>query len=121
MNSFGTRLKKYREDLSTQRGQKVGQIALAKELGVAKGYIGDLEINSRKPSKNLLIKLVEHSGKSLNYWMNGVESYDASNSIDLVIDYMIEKGVITDTNISSEAWDIIKDSVLLEVERKLSR
>lgn len=118
-NSFAQRLKDYRKDLSMKRNEKVGQEQLAHELGISKGNIGDLERGQRPPSKRVLVKLVEHSGKSLSYWMDGVQKYEAPNSVDLVLDRMIEKGIIKDTNLSSEAWEIIKKAVILEIERKL--
>lgn len=116
---FSERLKEYRKELEMKRNEKVGQVKLAEELGVSKGNIGDLERGVRKPSKKLLAKLVKHSGKSLSYWMYGIEGYEAPNSVDLVLDRMIEKGLIKDTNLDEEVWKIIKEAVLLEVERKL--
>jgi len=116
---FAKRLKKYRKELEIKRGEKVGQVKLAEELEVSKGNIGDLERGEREPSKKLLIKLCEHSGKSLSYWMDGVEEYEAPNSVDLVLDRMIEKGLIENTDLSPEVWEIVKKAVLLEVERKL--
>jgi len=121
MNNFGKKLKDYRKELEIKRGEKVGQIQLAAELGVSKGNIGDLERGTRLPSKKLLIKLVEHSGKSLDYWMDGIDEYEAPNSVDLVLDKMIEKGLITNLDLSDEVWSIIKKAVLLEIERKLSK
>lgn len=117
--SFSEKLKEYRKELSLKRGRKVGQVQLANELGISKGNIGNLESGERPPSKKLLIKLVEHSGKSLDYWLDGVEEYEAPNSVDLVLDKMIEKKLIIDTNITIEVWEIIKQAVQLEIERKL--
>lgn len=117
--TFAQRLKEYRRELSVKRNEKIGQEKLAEELGISKGNIGDLERGKRPPSKRILVKLVEHSGKSLSYWMDGVEEYEAPNSVDLVLDRMIEKGIINDTNLSNEAWGIIKKAVILEIERKL--
>ena len=120
-NSFSERLKNYRSSLHVKRGEKVGQVKLAEELGISKGNIADLERGTRPPSKKLLVKLVEHSGKSLSYWMDGVEEYEPENSVDLVIDRMIERGLIKDTNLTDELWDIIKKAVQLEIERKLDK
>jgi transcriptional regulator with XRE-family HTH domain len=116
---FSGKLKEYRKELELKRNEKVGQVRLAEELGVSKGNIGDLECGSRMPSKKLLVKLVEHSGKSLSYWMEGIEEYEAPNTVDLVLDKMIEKGLIKDTELSGEVWEIIKKAVLLEIERKI--
>lgn len=116
---FAEKLKEYRKELSKKRNKRVGQIQLAEELGISKGNIGNLESGKRPPSKKLLVKLAEHSGKSLDYWMEGLEEYEAPNTLDLVLDRMIDKGIIKDTNISEDAWRIIKEAVLLEIERKL--
>lgn len=119
--NFAEKLKEYRKELEIKRNEKVGQVKLAEELGISKGNIGDLERGNRLPSKKLLVKLVEHSGKSLNYWMDGVEEYEAPNSVDLVLDKMIEKGLIKSTNLDNDVWEIIKKAVLLEIERKLDK
>lgn len=118
---FSEKLKEYRKELETKRNKKVGQVQLAEELGISKGNIGDLERGNRVPSKKILVKLVEHSGKSLDYWMDGIEEYEAPNSLDLVLDRMIAKGVIKKgVPISKEVWDILRDAVQLEIDRKLS-
>lgn len=119
--SFAKKLKEYRKELELKRNEKVGQVKLSEELGISKGNIGDLERGTRLPSKKLLVKLVEHSGKSMDYWMDGINEYEAPNTLDLVLDKMIEKGLITDTNLDDEVWTIIKKAVLLEVERKLDK
>lgn len=117
--AFAEKLKEYRKELELKRNEKVGQVQLAKELGISNGNIGNLESGKRLPSKKLLMKLAEHSGKSIDYWMDGIDEYEAPNSVDLVLDRMIKKGLIKDTNLSNEVWKIIKKAVLLEIERKL--
>jgi transcriptional regulator with XRE-family HTH domain len=72
---FAEKLKEYRKELGAKRNIKVGQIQLADELEISKGAIGNLESGKRPPSKDLLIKLAMHSGKSLDYWMDGIEEY----------------------------------------------
>lgn len=116
---FSEKLKEYRDQLEIKRNKKVGQVQLAEELGISKGAIGNLESGERVPSKKILVKLAEHSRKSLSYWMDGVEEYEAPNSVDLVLDKAIEKGLIKDTNLSDEVWEIIKKAVILEIERKI--
>lgn len=116
---FSERLKAYRKELSIKRNEKVGQVKLALELGVSKGNIGDLECGNRMPSKKLLLKLAEHSGKSLDYWMDGIEEYEAPDTVALVIETMIANGMITSTVLSKDAQNIINDAVLIEIERRL--
>lgn len=120
VKTFAQKLKEYRNELSIKRKEKVGQIKLAEELEVSRGIIGDLERNKRTPSKKFLVKLVEHSGKSLDFWMDGLEEYEAPNTVDLVLDKMIENKLITSLNdLNDEVWSIIKKAVILEVKRKL--
>lgn len=116
---FAEKLKEYRKELEIKRNEKVGQIRLAKEIGISNGSIGNLESGKRMPSKNILIKLAEHSGKSLSYWLDGINEYEAPNTVDLALDRMIEKGLIKNIDLSDEVWDILKKAVLLEIERKL--
>jgi len=116
---FSEKLKEYRKELEIKRNVKVGQVQLALELGISNGSIGNLESGTRAPSKRILIKLAEHSGKSLSYWADGVDEYEAPNSVDLVLDKMIEKGLIKNTELDDEVWKIIKKAVQLEIERKL--
>ncbi|MBS6502897.1 MAG: helix-turn-helix transcriptional regulator [Clostridium sp.] len=118
-NIFASKLKEYRYALSLSRGKKVGQVQLALELGISKGAMGNLEAGKRFPSKKILIKLAEHSGKSIDYWMDGLDEFEAPNSVDLVLDKMIEDGLIIDENLNDEVWEIIKKAVALEVQRKL--
>lgn len=69
----------------------------------------------------LLIKLVKHSGKSIDYWMDGVDNYEAPNTVNLVLDRLISLNVITSTNIDGKVWDVIKKAVELEIQRKLDK
>lgn len=116
---FAEKLKDYRKELEIKRNEKVGQVRLAEELGISNGAIGNLESGKRMPSKKILIKLAKHSRKSLSYWMEGIEEYEAPNTVDLVLDKMIENGLIRNTELSNDVWEIIKKAVLLEVERKI--
>jgi len=117
---FSEKIKDYRKELGIKRNGKVGQVVFANELGISRGNIGDLERGERSPSKKLLVKLVEHSGKSLSYWMDGIDEYEAPNTVDLILDKMIETGVIQKgIKIDAKVWDILIKSVQLEIDRKL--
>lgn len=116
---FSEKLKEYRKELEIKRSEKVGQVKLAEELGISNGAIGNLESGTRLPSKSILVKIAEHSGKPLDYWMEGISGYEPPNTLDLVLDTMIAEGLITDLNLSDDVWEIIKKAVLLEVERRL--
>lgn len=71
------------------------------------------------PGKALLKKIAEHSGKSLDYWMEGIEEYEPPNTVDLAIDKMIANKVITSIKLKEEVKEILWEAVLLEIERKL--
>lgn len=119
---FSEKLKEYRQELSLKRGTNVGQIQLANELNISKGNIGNLESGKRMPSKSLLVKLAKHSGKSLEYWMDGIEKYKAPDTVDLVLDKMIEEKVIISpdlSELSKEAKELLFQAIQLEIERKL--
>jgi transcriptional regulator with XRE-family HTH domain len=116
---FAKKLKEYRKELEQKRGEKVVQVQLAEELGISKGAIGNFESGLRVPSKSILKKLAKHSGKSIDYWMEGIEEYEPPNTVDLVLNKMITNKVITSTNLNDEIKAIIWEAVLLEIERKL--
>ena len=60
-NVFGKNLKQLRELT------KVGQVQLAKELGVSKGIISMWENGLREPTMSSLISLAKYFGVSIDY------------------------------------------------------
>ena len=60
-NVFGQNLKQLRELA------KVGQVQLAKELGVSKGIISMWENGLREPTMSSLISLAKYFGVSIDY------------------------------------------------------
>ncbi|MBQ3158164.1 MAG: helix-turn-helix transcriptional regulator [Clostridia bacterium] len=60
-NIFGQNLKQLRELA------KVGQVQLAKELGVSKGIISMWENGLREPTMSSLISLAKYFGVSIDY------------------------------------------------------
>lgn len=117
---FKDKLKTYRKELEEIRGEKVGQVKLASELGISRGNIGDLETGVRQPSKKIISILVKHSGKSIDYWMNGTKEYEAPDTVAILLDKLIELKVITSTELDSRVWKLITKSILIEIERKLN-
>ena len=59
--SFGERLK----ELRTEKG--IGQVALAKELGVGKSVISLWELNQCDPTLTNLKRIAEYFGVTLDY------------------------------------------------------
>ncbi|HIU80124.1 MAG TPA: helix-turn-helix transcriptional regulator [Candidatus Coproplasma excrementipullorum] len=60
-NVFGQRLKELRQEFS------VGQVALAKSIGVSKGIISLWENGLREPSMSNLIALAKYFNVSVDY------------------------------------------------------
>ena len=65
-NTFGERLKDLRKD------KNIGQIALAKEIGVGKSVISLWENNQCEPTLSKLISLAEFFSVSMDY-LAGIE------------------------------------------------
>ena len=62
-NVFGQRLKELRQEFS------VGQVALAKSIGVSKGIISLWENGLREPSMSNLIALAKYLNVSVDYFV----------------------------------------------------
>lgn len=60
-NMFGVRLKELRQE------KEMGQVELAKELGVSKGVISLWENGLREPGMNSLIILAKYFSVSVDY------------------------------------------------------
>lgn len=65
---FTERLKAYRKDLDLNKRQ------MAVLLNVSESYYNTVENNKRKPSKNILTKLVKLSDKPEEFWVYGVQA-----------------------------------------------
>lgn len=92
---FKDRLNKYRNSLGyTQR-------MLASELDVSENYYSLFENGVRRPSRNFLIKLVNHSGKPEEYWLHGITEEEyyleriKNKSLNTVIQTLFDLNVIT--------------------------
>ncbi|MDE5728997.1 MAG: helix-turn-helix domain-containing protein [Clostridia bacterium] len=59
--SFGEKLKELRQE------KNIGQIQLAKELGVGKSVISLWELNRCEPTLSNLVKIAEFFGVSIDY------------------------------------------------------
>ncbi len=71
---FSDQLKRYRNELGlTQR-------ELGKKLDVSKATIGQLETGLKEPSKVLLEKIYEFSGKNMNWWLGSNEQLKYSQT-----------------------------------------
>lgn len=129
---FKDRLNKYRNSLGyTQR-------MLAHELDVSENYYSLFENGVRKPSRNFLIKLVNHSGKPEEYWLKGVteEQYYLerikNKSLNTVINTLFDLNIIKDNNdidrlFSKDVYEdnsfehLIIEAIKVDLEAELKR
>lgn len=68
---FNDRLKEFREFLNIKTKQE-----MANKLGITRSLYSMLENGTRKPSQNVLDKLVEISNKPEEYWIYGITQED---------------------------------------------
>ena len=129
---FKDRLNRYRNSLGyTQR-------MLAHELDVSENYYSLFENGVRKPSRNFLIKLVNHSGKPEEYWLKGVteEQYYLerikNKSLNTVINTLFDLNIIKDNNdidrlFSKDVYEensfehLIIEAIKVDLEAELKR
>lgn len=88
MNDFLNRLNAYME----QHGLRAQD--LVNKLDVNKSYISRLLNNISPPNVEFLEKLSAYTGKSINWWLHGVEEYKGMESLNDLVDTFIEKGFI---------------------------
>ncbi|MFX0547947.1 helix-turn-helix transcriptional regulator [Hathewaya histolytica] len=83
---FSNRLKDYRASLN------LTQEEFANKSGITRGVISMLEANKRPPSKKVLLKLREFSGKDVEWWLEGETSkeYSDLSALNALLDYMVD-------------------------------
>ncbi|WP_270545616.1 helix-turn-helix domain-containing protein [Clostridium butyricum] len=64
--NFENRLKNYRKNLGLKKRE------LADKLELSESYYNMIENGKRNPSKSFIIKLVNYSKKSEEYWIYGI-------------------------------------------------
>lgn len=67
MKEFKDRLREYRNSLGIKT-----QKDMAETIGITRQLYSNLESGYKSPSKNVLDKLVSHSGQPEEYWLYGV-------------------------------------------------
>lgn len=118
--NFQSRLKAYRLDLGIDTKRE-----MAEKIGIKESLYGMLESGNREPSKNVLKKLVDHSGLPEEYWIYGIlndnfinnreELKDTKESINLLINL----GIITDENLSKEAIEVLLAALKADIKHIL--
>lgn len=112
------------EKIKNYRSEKnLTQNELADELDISRSQLAMIESNKRPISKQLRNKLAEISGKSLKWWITDTEydesSYKEMTAMSMLLDYMIDKGVLKSPDDVYSETDHIMKMVAEEVRIKL--
>lgn len=107
--------------ISYMNDNNVKQIDIInKNTSLTKGYVSMVVNGKRQPNTEFLNALSELSGKSINWWLHGVEKYDNLYSLNELLDFFIENGSIDkDGNMDTETKDMIDTMLKKEIRVKL--
>ena len=98
------------------------QIDIAKMSGLSRGAISNIISRNRGANDKLLKALSNQSGKSINWWLEGVDNYDNLYSLNKLIDYFINDGSIKeDGSMDQETWEILCTMLKKEINVKLHK
>lgn len=117
---FSERLRTYRVELGIAKKKHMAQ-----KLGVSEQLYSMLENGSRRPSKEVMKKLVDFSGIPVEYWEYGnvnkeslterEELKDTKESINLLINL----GLIKDENLSEETLEVLIAALKADIKHIL--
>lgn len=114
--NFIDRLNSFIED------NKLKQIDIVNKAGISRGFLSMILKGKRQPSLELLNALSEMSGKSINWWLHGKEEYDNLDSLNSLVNYLIEKGFIeSDGSMDKEYENILLEMLKKEIKVKLQK
>lgn len=114
MNSFDERLRIYMSE------NNISQIELSNKLGLTRGYISAVYNGKKAPSKNFIQSMAKLSGKSETWWMTGKEVYDNLDSLNALINTLINTGDIKpDGSMNDDIRMIINTMIDKEIKVKL--
>lgn len=98
----------------------IKQIDIANKLGVNKSYISNVISGRVPPSEKIINELVEMSGKNEHWWLFGKEEYDNLDSLNSLLDNLIERELIDkDGNMNETIYNSIQAVLKAEIEHKL--
>jgi len=90
--------------IKAQRGQ-LSQTEFAGKMGMKQKYISQVETDEVKPSINLLMKIKEYTGASIDYILYGHES---SNGHGMATNQsFVDLGEIADTNLAKSMFQAL--------------
>ena len=91
-----------------------------KDKSLSKGYVSMVVNGKRQPNTEFLNALSELNGKSINWWLHGVDSYDNLYSLNELLNFFIDNGSIDENgNMDIETKDIIDTMLKKEIRVKL--
>ena len=116
MDEFTNRLFEY------MNKQGLRPVDLGEKLDISKRTVSRVIRGVSAPSVDFLEKLSNISGKSINWWLHGVEEYRSLESLNTLIDTFIEKGFIKPNEPIEKVYeDMLYTMLEKEIEVKLEK
>lgn len=115
------KIKAYRQE------NKLTQQQLADMLNVSRSNIAEIEAGRIKGTLKFVTKLSEVSCRPITYWTDEdideiEQKYHSYEALDIVIDAMIDKGMIdADGNVSEKGKDLLMGILEKEIKMKCKK
>ena len=112
--NFVDRLEQYMKD------NNLKQIDIANMSGLSRRARSNILNGNRNTNEKLLVSLSKHSGKTINWWLNGKDEYDNLYTLNEMINLFISNGTIKeDGNIDEDTMNILTTMLKKEINVKL--
>lgn len=116
MDDFINRLLEY------MKKEGLRPVDLGEKLDISKSTVSRVIRGLSAPSVDFLEKLSNISGKSINWWLHGVDEYRSLESLNTLIDTFIEKGFIKPNEPIEKVYeDMLYTMLEKEIEVKLEK
>ncbi|MCD3202844.1 helix-turn-helix domain-containing protein [Clostridium botulinum] len=113
------KLKKFRSD------NNLTQTDFANNLGISRTHLAMIETDKRPANLELLKKIALVSNKNLKWWVSGTEyddeCYEEMSALSMLLDYMIDKKILTKPDDIENEMDHIIRLLKEEVNIKLKK
>ena len=94
---------------------------LNKNDSLSKSYVSMVVNGKRQPNTEFLNAISELSGKSINWWLHGVDNYDNLYSLNSLIDFFINNNSIKENgDMDEETRKILYTMLEKEIRVKLN-
>jgi transcriptional regulator with XRE-family HTH domain len=117
--NFKEKFKQYRIE------NKLTQKEFANRLDISRTGVADIESGRIKGTVKLMNKLAEVTGKPISYWMDteSEANYKTYESLDILIDAMIDSGMIGEDGKVGDRESklilaVLEKEILLKIKRK---